>query len=236
MTSAGATKLFIAYHFLPMAERSKTDAELELQRAAVRNLVGANPDHEIIRIGSGHREQWPKLREAVRLAFQNGGQLVIGRLDRLTRNAAFLQIIAEAPIDVAIADMPHATREAIGGMAKSAQTFSEAKSRRTKAALAAARARGVKLGGDRRNLQLVGNLGRKRSIERRRAMAEEHIAKIMPYIDAASAAGRTSYRRIAEYLNLHGLRTIRGKRWTGQAVHKLIGTARSRQTDLEAAS
>src|SRR5690349_9951299 len=70
ITSAEPTKLFIAYHFLPKAERFII-AELEVQRAAVRDLVGATPDHEIIRIGSGHREQWPKLREAVRLAVQN---------------------------------------------------------------------------------------------------------------------------------------------------------------------
>jgi DNA invertase Pin-like site-specific DNA recombinase len=216
------TDLSIAYHYLPKASPRRRSEELELQRAAIREVLGAPPRVEIVRVGSGNREKWPKLRKAVELAEQTGARLVIARLGRLTRNPAFLQILSEARIDFVVADAPHATRAIIHNMVCEAREHAQARSLRTKAALAAAKARGVRLGGDRKNLHLVAHLGRERSIERRRAKAEEHFAKVTPYIEMARAAGRASYGDIAEYLNLQGLQTTRGGQWTRQAVHKLV--------------
>ena len=212
----------ITYYYLPKVNHAEAEIRLADQRSVTRKFLGYDPQHEIIRIGSGNREGWPKLRHAIELARQTGSRLVIASLDRVRCNTAFLQILAEAETDFAVADMPHITREAVNDLLRSARAGSEARSRRTKAALARARTQGVRLGGNRGNLHVVGAAGRERSIISRRAAAEKQAKQALPYVEAARNAGRESFSQIAAYLNLQGLRTARGRLWTKQAVHKLL--------------
>ena len=106
-------------------------------------------------------------------------------------------------------------------MAAVAQAERRMISARTKAALQAAKARGVKLGGDRGNLPAVGDKGRAISAAERRRKAKQRSKDLAPTIAELRAQGATSLRQIAEGLNERGITTARGGRWRAVQVQRL---------------
>jgi DNA invertase Pin-like site-specific DNA recombinase len=147
--------------------------------------------------------------------------LVIAKLDRLARDAHFLLGLQRSGIAFTAADMPNANRLTVGIMAMVAEEERRAISERTKAALAAAKARGVKLGGPVENLKNA-ELGRQRAAETRQAKAASRIADLWPVIDAIRAEGITSASGIAKALNERGIPTTRGGRWQAVQVQRLL--------------
>ena len=121
--------------------------------------------------------------------------------------------------------MPNANRLTVGIMATVAEEERRAISERTKAALAAAKARGVKLGGRPENLK-KSELGWKRSADVRRSRAGALAADLLPVIEAIRAEGITSFGGIAKALNQRGIPTPRGKRWQAVQVQRAIQAAR----------
>ena len=133
--------------------RGRCGLGLEAQRAAVETwLNGGNWQlvEEVVEIESGksHRNR-PGLARALEACRRYGAKLIISRLDRLSRDPVFLLSLRDAGIDFIAVDMPNANRMTVGVMALVAEQEREAISQRTKAALAAAKARGVKLGNPR---------------------------------------------------------------------------------------
>ena len=104
---------------------------------------------EFVEIESGKRKDRPQLAKALAACRIYGAKLVIAKFDRLSRNAHFLLGLKESGVDFVAADMPDANRMTVGIMAMVAEHEGRAISERTKAALAAAKRRGVKLGGYR---------------------------------------------------------------------------------------
>jgi len=147
--------------------------------------------------------------------------LVIAKLDRLARDAHFLLGLQRSGIAFTAADMPNANRLTVGIMAMVAEEERRAISDRTKAALAAAKARGVKLGGPVENLKNA-ELGRQRAAETRQAKAASRIADLRPVIDAIRAEGVTSATGIAKALNERSIPTTRGGRWQAVQVQRLL--------------
>jgi DNA invertase Pin-like site-specific DNA recombinase len=158
----------------------------------------------------------PSLTRGVGQLDQANDGLARERDRRLARNAAFLLTLRDSGVEFVAADMPDANRLTVGIMALVAEDEAERISQRTKAALAAAKARGVKLGGIR-SWEAVNT-----SISRRTCAADKHAASVAPIIMEIRAAGISSLEGIAQALQARGIPTARGGRWRAQTVRNVI--------------
>jgi DNA invertase Pin-like site-specific DNA recombinase len=139
----------VAYERVSTARQGKSGLGLEAQRKAIDDYAQTKGGTILARfteVESGRKNDRPELEKALQLARITGATLVIAKLDRLSRNAAFLLTLRDAGVSFVACDMPEANDLTVGIMALVAQQEREAISRRTKEALAAAKARGVKLG------------------------------------------------------------------------------------------
>ncbi len=214
--------MHVAYYRVSTAKQGNSGLGLEAQRKAVLDYVG-EPIAHYTEVESGKRNDRPQLEAALSYARLTGATLVVAKLDRLSRNAAFLNTLMDSGQPIAFADMPHADRLTIGLMAQLAQWEREAISKRTKEALGAAKARGRKLGGDRGNLGSVSVLGRQRSIESRQGAVEARNKLLTPHVETARAAGHSTLQAIADYLNGLHIKTARGNEWYPASVRRIIG-------------
>nr|WP_321182344.1 recombinase family protein [Methylobacterium sp. Leaf122] len=143
---------FVAYLRVSTQRQGRSGLGLEAQRKAVADfLAGGSWRHvaELVEVESGARDARPRLAEALALCRLHGATLVIAKLDRLSRDAAFLLNLQKAGVRFVAADMPEANELVelvVGIMAVVAQAERKMISARTKAALAAAKAWGVRLG------------------------------------------------------------------------------------------
>src|SRR5215213_3033543 len=140
---------FVSYLRVSTAKQGHSGLGLEAQRQAVADYLNGGQWQlvtEVVEIESGKRSDRPKLEEALRLCRLHNATLVIAKLDRLSRDAHFLLGLEKAGVDFVAADMPSANRLTVGIMAMVADEERRLISKRTKEALAAAKARGVKLG------------------------------------------------------------------------------------------
>ena len=143
---------FIAYYRVSTDHQGVNGNGMAAQRRAVEDylnggrwkLVG-----EFTEVESGKRSDRPELEKALTACRKNKAKLVIAKLDRLSRNVHFISGLMERKVDFVACDMPSANAFMINVYAAVAQEERRMISDRTKAGLAAAKARGVKLGGPR---------------------------------------------------------------------------------------
>ncbi len=159
----------------------------------------------------------PQLARAMALCRLTGAILCVAKLDRLSRDAHFLIGLDKADVDFVAVDMPNANKLTVGIMALVAQQEREAISARTKAALAAAKARGTKLGGYRG----VPPPPAAQASVARIAKAELFASRVVPRVHEPQAADMT-IEAIARELTVRGVRTAQAGAWTGQAVKNLL--------------
>jgi len=139
----------VAYERVSTARQGRSGLGLEAQRHAIDEFTASRDARLLARfteVESGGRTDRPKLATALKLARLTGSTLVIAKLDRLSRNAAFLLPLRDSGVRFVACDMPEANDLTVGIMALIAEQEWAAGSRRTKEALTAAKARGVKLG------------------------------------------------------------------------------------------
>jgi DNA invertase Pin-like site-specific DNA recombinase len=215
---------FVSYLRVSTAKQGQSGLGLDAQRKAVADYLNGGSWKlmaEVVEIESGKRSDRPKLAEALRLCRLHNATLVIAKLDRLSRDAHFLLGLEKAGVDFIAADMPHANRLTVGIMAMVADEERRMISKRTREALAAAKARGVKLGGNRGNLPAVGDKGRAASLAQRQDKAKSRAADLSPIIAELKASGATSCRQLATKLNERGIPTARGRQWSPMQVWRL---------------
>jgi len=212
---------FVAYYRVSTAKQGHSGLGLEAQRKAVLDYLDGGKWtllSEHAEIESGKNADRPALAEAMRACKLMGATLVIAKLDRLSRDAHFLLGLEKAGVDFVAVDMPNANRLTVRLMAVIAQEEREMISRRTKDALAAAKARGVKLGGWRPSQhKLDSRLGTAALVR-----ASDEFARRVAPIATELRDGGMSLRRIAGELSRRDVQTMRGGAWTAAAVRSLL--------------
>lgn len=202
----------VTYYRVSTARQGASGLGLEAQKAAVLQAIGNAPVMaEFVEVESGKRNDRPKLAQAIREAKDWGAVLVIAKLDRLARNVHFISGLMESKVDFKACDYPDANRLTLHIMAAVAEHEAKAISERTKAALQAAKARGVQLGG--------GDPTKAR--EALSAKSEAHKAKLRPILDKLRSAGIVTLQAQADALNARGLKTPRGGNWSPKQVSRL---------------
>lgn len=223
------TGKFISYLRVSTVRQGSSGLGLEAQREVVNKYL--NGGHwrliqEIVEVESGKRNDRPKIAEALRLCRLHNATLVIAKLDRLARNVHFISSLMESGVDFVACDFPQANRLTVHILAAVAEHEAGMISARTKAALAAAKARGVKLGGQRgsrtRMSKMATKGARASAITRQRAAAKRR-DDLLPLIEELRAKGVTSLWGLAEGLNEAGLTSARGGRWSATQVRRITG-------------
>jgi DNA invertase Pin-like site-specific DNA recombinase len=217
----------VAYYRVSTAGQGRSGLGLEAQQATVEALCSDNGWAIIappfIEVESGKRNDRPELAKAIERCKVTGAKLVIAKLDRLSRNAAFLMGLRDSGVDFVAADMPNANTLTVGIMALVAQDEAERISQRTKDALKAAKARGTKLGNPNGAAALLrsgkGNAAGVAAIQDR---AKIHAERLRPMVDQLRKDGVRSMGGIAKALNSEGVLTPRGATWHPSSVRNLL--------------
>lgn len=214
---------FIAYYRVSTARQGRSGLGLEAQRAAVLSYLNGGSWElvaEFCEVESGGRSDRPELAKALAACRLHGATLVIAKLDRLSRDAAFLLGLQNAGVRFTAVDMPEANELVVGIMACVAQAERKMISERTKAALKAAKARGVALGGFRGHV--ATDAARSRAMAVRTDAADRRALDLAPTIQALRAGGVCSLRSIASALNERGITARRGGAWSPSQVRDVL--------------
>jgi len=222
-----ALPALVAYYRVSTAQQGRSGLGLEAQQATVLEhaaRLGAPIIHEFTDVESGKRNDRPELERALEACRRHRARLIVAKLDRLARNAAFLLTLHDGlKIDAAgvyFCDLPQLPDGPIGilvlsVMAAIAQWERGIISERTTAALAAAKARGTKLGNP--NLRSDGA-----GVARRR-QARAHARDVLPAIAKAQKAGCTTLTELAEALTARGIKTANGlANWSPEQVRRVL--------------
>jgi len=210
---------FVAYYRVITEKQGQSGLGLEAQRQAVMNYLNGGSWKlvaEHIEVESGKRNARPELEKALAACRRHKAKLCIAKLDRLSRNLAFIATLMDSGVEFVAVDNPHANKLTIHILAAVAEHEREAISERTKAALQAAKRRGVKLGGTR----LAA--ARRASIKARSEIANAFAANVRPIIKEIQASGVTSMRGIARALTARGVKTARGGDWSDVQVAAIL--------------
>lgn len=231
----GDSGAFVTYLRVSTDGQGRSGLGLEAQRKAVADHVagrGCATAAEYVEIESGRKNERPQLAQALTHAKRIGAVLLIAKLDRLARNVAFIANLLESGVEIAAADMPQADRFLLHIMAAVAEHEAQAISDRTRAALSAAKARGVALGWSMPGRAAEQLLASRKGAERNARLADQRAANVLPMIRQI-AAGGASLRRIADELNARGIGTARGGRWHAATVRNALARRGAREDSLQ---
>ena len=218
---------FVSYLRVSTDRQGKSGLGLEAQRAAVEAYLNGGAWKlvaEFVEVESGRRADRPELANALALCRAHRAALVVAKVDRLARSQSFLSRILEAGVDVRFCDLPQIEgptgRFLLQSMMSVAELEAGMISARTKAALAASKARGKKLGGFRGRAGTAADTALARTA--RSQMANAHAEALGPIIARIDATGAAPLRAVAATLNAEGIPTPRGNgEWTATAVARL---------------
>lgn len=219
-----ASDRYVAYYRVSTARQGKSGLGLDAQQAAVRGYLNGGAwslAAELVEVESGKRSDRPKLAEALRLCRLHKATLVIAKLDRLARNVAFVSTLMESGAEFVAVDFPQANRLTVHILAAVAEHEAKAISERTKAALAQAKTRGVKLGGDRGHMPRIAAQGRAMSLAVRQKRAKSRAADLQPIITEIRAGGARTCASVADGLNDRSIPGPRGGKWSNTQVWRV---------------
>ena len=227
---AASADKFVAYYRVSTARQGRSGLGLEAQRVAVLGYLKGTAGRlltEITEIESGKLNTRPKLQEAIQRAKLSGARLIIAKMDRLSRNAAFLLALRDSGVRFVAADLPTADETVVGIMAVIAQREREVIAQRTREALVIARQR---LERDGRRL---GNPNGAKALRKARKGNKAAVAEIVRNADDRAdnyrdvlkdvqENGYLSFSAIAAELNRREIEAPRGGRWYPASVARLV--------------
>ena len=213
---------FVSYYRVSTDKQGRSGLGLEAQKEHVERFVQSRSGtitHEYTEIESGKLASRPELRRALALCKSTDATLVIAKLDRLSRSVAFIANLMDAGVKFCAVDMPEASELTIHIMAAFAQHERKAISERTKAALAAAKARGTKLGNP--------NIAEARKCRNSAACSRKSsFAPVIQALRDPNGDTGMTLAQVADYLNRIGTPPPSGRgRWHVNTVRREIGGA-----------
>jgi DNA invertase Pin-like site-specific DNA recombinase len=222
----------IAYYRVSTKQQGASGLGLEGQQSAVEAYArqcGARIVAGYVEVESGKIADRPELTKALAHARRNKATLCVAKLDRLSRNVEFLARVMNSDAEFVACDNPAANRLTLHILAAVAEAEAKAISDRTKAALAAAKKRGIKLGSarpghwrGREERRLAGAKAGAKAAGLALAMAaEEAYGDLRPIVAELREKGH-SLRAIANELNSQGHTTRRGKPWNAVQVGRIL--------------
>lgn len=214
---------YIAYYRVSTDKQGRSGLGIEAQREAVKRFVGTSDRilTTFTEIESGKSDDRPQLLAAMANCRKVGAVLLIAKLDRLSRDVAFIANLMKSDVRFIACDMPDADAFRLHIEAAIAEEERRRISGRTKAALKAAKARGVTLGGFRGHVP--SEQDRERGRAKQREQAQQRAASILPIISALTTEGITSVAAIAKALTDRGIATPRGAtQWQSVQVRRLL--------------
>lgn len=224
----------IAYYRVSTARQGRSGLGLDAQHEAIRSHLDGSSDEllaEYTEIESGRRSDRPELAKALAACRLHRAKLVIAKLDRLSRNVAFVSNLMESGVDFIACDMPSANGLTIHMLAAVAENEAKAISERTRVALAAAKRRGTRLGGFRG--RAATDADRQRACAAKVNIANARATDLAATIHALQAEGVLTYRAIATRLQSIGIPTTgshdkngrptgHGGVWSGVGVRRIL--------------
>jgi DNA invertase Pin-like site-specific DNA recombinase len=205
---------FISYLLVSTHRQGHCGLGIEAQRSAVENYVrsvGGTLLEEYVEVESGGIRDRPVLVQSIARCREKRAVLVIAKLDRLARNVAFISTLMENGVEFIAVDAPYATKFFVHILAAFAEHERAMISERTKAALAAAKGRGVILGSNGSVLAA-----------KHKTAAVAHAAALREPITELIFSGRDTLKQIADGLNEAGYLTREGAQWNPSAVHRVV--------------
>jgi DNA invertase Pin-like site-specific DNA recombinase len=218
----------IAYFRVSTRKQGDSGLGLEGQETAVKAFAqqrGGKILGSYTEVESGKIAERRELNKALAHARRSKAVLVVAKLDRLARNVAFLSALMDSGVEFLACDNPHANRLTIHILAAVAEDEARRISERTKAALAAYKARGGLLGASRPKCRTLSHDARKRGAQRAGFIAKEMAINAYHDIESLLAELVTqnlSLRAIARKMNEMGHTTRRGKNWTHVQVMRIL--------------
>lgn len=212
---------YVAYYRVSTQRQGASGLGLEAQRTAVREFLrGVEPVEAFTEVESGRKtdSERPELAQAIEACRIYRARLVVAKLDRLARNAYFLLQLKAAGIEFLCCDMPDANHLTISILAAVAEDEARRISERTKAALAARKARGLPLGNSQNLKRHVE--GRQMGTVARQQRARVRAQELWPLIEQLQRGGY-SLRGVARELAKRGIPTARGGQWTAGRVQQM---------------
>ena len=213
---------YVAYLRVSTAKQGSSGLGLEAQQAAIKSFLkeGDKVVATFKEVESGKDDARPQLAKALREVELTGAKLLVAKLDRLSRAVSFISCLMDSKVDFVACDQPDATPFSIHIYAAVAEHERNMISQRTKAALLAAKERGVKLGGWREGPKVDQAKGTAANRERARSFN----ARVREAIAELQAEGAANLSDLARRLNERGIPTSRGGEWKATQVARVIAS------------
>jgi len=216
---------YVSYLRVSTQRQGRSMLGIEAQRAAVKDYLNGGKwelVEEVVEVESGKTRERPQLQRALASCRIHGAILLVAKLDRLSRDAFFLFGLRDSGVEFVATDMPSASRLTVNIMAVVAEEEGRMISARTKAALAAAKARGTKLGNPKNLTNRARREGNIASAISRREAGSRWMADVAPIVRTLVESEGLSLRQAAARLNRRSLPARRGGDWSAAQVLRVL--------------